>query len=577
MKSIINLFFVIFLIFALSNCDENAFLEEKPLSIYTPENSLVTPLDFQAATNYMYNRVRWLFYDLAGSQNGRYALMYATDLSYQVYTTGLFNNYKTNMVPTAGEALNVWRYAYSFINQANLILTRIEGVDFTDEDKNKFRGQALCIRAFGYKILANLYGGVPLFLEESVGVRRDAVRAGRNVVYEQCKTDLIEAISLLGNIDEVRDGEVSKQVAQHYLSEIYICLGNYDEAIKAATAVIDYPAMALMNRRFGTFADQEGSPFSDLFKHENQNRSTSGNTESLWVIQIDFLNPASTSQHMDRHAFAFLPRYRSNTLTVGGVTGSAFTHFTVEKGGYGNAWMKPTQHVAEDIWKDAPGDLRNAPYQIVRDLKIDNPALGSAFGKWFVADGYCTQQHRYYGWYPSFMKTVSGWTPEEHYQKDAEGNPVKTAFGEQAVTNNAVNQHSHHDHYLCRLAETYFLRAEAYLNKGDQTNAAKDINAVRDRSQAPLVDATDVDIDYILDERLRELTFEEFRTITLCRMGKLVERTKKYNVSFLDINGNPTESAGQSMEEYHNLWPIPYNEIERNTEAVLEQNPGYVN
>jgi hypothetical protein len=29
------------------------------------------------------------------------------------------------------------------------------------------------------------------------------------------------------------------------------------------------------------------------------------------------------------------------------------------------------------------------------------------------------------------------------------------------------------------------------------------------------------------------------------------------------------------MAEKHNLWPIPYEEIERNTEAVLEQNPGY--
>ncbi|MDR1103037.1 MAG: RagB/SusD family nutrient uptake outer membrane protein, partial [Tannerella sp.] len=128
-----------------------------------------------------------------------------------------------------------------------------------------------------------------------------------------------------------------------------------------------------------------------------------------------------------------------------------------------------------------------------------------------------------------------------------------------------------------RLAETYLLRAEAYLNKGDKANAAKDINAVRDRSQAPRVDAADVDIDYILDERLRELTFEEFRMLTLCRMGKLVERTKKYNYSFNGLDGNPVESSGMSMEEYHNLWPIPYNEIERNTEAVLEQNPGYTN
>jgi hypothetical protein len=571
MKSIKNIILMIFMALALGNCDESSFLEEKPLSVYTPENSLVTASDYQSAVNYLYNRVRFFLFDLYSSQNGRWSLMYGTDMAYMVYTTGLLNNYKTYMLPTIGEVLNVWRYTYIFINQANLILTRIEDADFDDEIKNRYRGQALCIRAFGYRLLANLYGGVPLFLEESVGIRRDAVRATREEVYNQCKTDLIEAISLLGNIDEVRDGEVSRQVAQHYLTEIYICLGDNDEAIKAATAVIEHPAMALMTRRFGTFAGQEGSPFSDLFKYNNQNRG-SGNTESLWVSQFDYLNPGSNEAMLDRHAWAFLPQYWSNVITIDGVTASAFTNLTMEKGGFGNAFMKPTQHVAEEIW--AAGDLRNAPYLIVRDLIIDNPA-SPAFGKWFVADGYCTEAQRYKGWYPSFMKTVSGYIPEEHYLRDHEGNPVKTALGEQAVTTAAP--HSYHDNYICRLAETYLLRAEAYLNKGDKANAAKDINAVRSRSQAPPVDAADVDIDYILDERLRELTFEEFRMLTLCRMGKLVERTKKYNYSFNGLDGSPVESSGMSMEEYHNLWPIPYNEIERNTEAVLEQNPGYTN
>jgi hypothetical protein len=313
MRSIKNLLLIILLTFAFSNCNENAFLEEKPLSIYTPENSLVTASDYQSAVNYLYNRVRYLLFDLGTAQNGRYALMYGTDMAYMAYTTGLLNTYKTYMLPTAGEPLNVWRYTYMIINQANLILTRIENTNFDNEIKNKHRGQALCIRAFGYKLLANLFGGVPIFLEESAGIRRDAVRATREEVYDQCKTDLTEAISLLDNIDDVRGGEVSKQVAQHYLCEIYICLGNNEEAIKAATEVIDYPAMALMTNRFGTFADKQGSPFSDLFKYNNQNRC-SGNTESLWVSQFDYLNPSSTSTYRDRHAFCFLPRYWSNTI-----------------------------------------------------------------------------------------------------------------------------------------------------------------------------------------------------------------------------------------------------------------------
>ena len=53
---------------------------------------------------------------------------------------------------------------------------------------------------------------------------------------------------------------------------------------------------------------------------------------------------------------------------------------------------------------------------------------------------------------------------------------------------------------------------------------------------------------------------------TLCRMGKLADRNRKYN-----------PLSGKSIKDYHNLWPIPFSEIESNVYAVLEQNPGYTN
>ena len=120
------------------------------------------------------------------------------------------------------------------------------------------------------------------------------------------------------------------------------------------------------------------------------------------------------------------------------------------------------------------------------------------------------------------------------------------------------------DVYAIRLAETYLLRAEAYLGAGNQQLAANDINAVRGRAQAPAVVAGDVDIDYILDERARELYMEEFRLLTLSRLGKLVETTRK---------NNPHD--GNTYDDHNDLWPIPFSEIEKNIEAELKQNPGY--
>lgn len=116
------------------------------------------------------------------------------------------------------------------------------------------------------------------------------------------------------------------------------------------------------------------------------------------------------------------------------------------------------------------------------------------------------------------------------------------------------------------------LRAEAYLNLNDKTKAASDINVVRERAHANPVDPANVDIDYILDERMRELGIEEKRRLTLMRMGKLYDRVMKCNPFY----ANPeTNGDGIGMQEKYNVWPIPYSAIEANTDAVLEQNPGY--
>jgi hypothetical protein len=116
------------------------------------------------------------------------------------------------------------------------------------------------------------------------------------------------------------------------------------------------------------------------------------------------------------------------------------------------------------------------------------------------------------------------------------------------------------------LAETYLLRAEAYILKGDKQKAADDLNVLRSRAKTFPVNPANVTIDFLLDERMRELSSEELRMLTLTRMGKLYERNVKYN-----------EKSGVTIQPYHNLWPIPYSEIERNIYSKMEQNPGYSN
>ena len=123
------------------------------------------------------------------------------------------------------------------------------------------------------------------------------------------------------------------------------------------------------------------------------------------------------------------------------------------------------------------------------------------------------------------------------------------------------------DWYIMRLAETYLLRAEAYLLVGNKDAAAKDINAVRQRANATPVTAADVNLDLILDERARELSMEDFRINTLMRMNKLAEYLMKYNPKVIQ--------AGYKLGNHLNKLPVPNSEIEANKEGGLIQNEGY--
>ncbi len=125
------------------------------------------------------------------------------------------------------------------------------------------------------------------------------------------------------------------------------------------------------------------------------------------------------------------------------------------------------------------------------------------------------------------------------------------------------------DFILMRLADAHLLRAEARLQQNDAAGASEDINVIRVRSAVPgqeaamEITAGDVDIDFILDERARELLGEGWRWWDLTRTGKLVERTRLHN-----------PSAAPNIQDYHVLRPIPQEQIDR-TLGGYPQNPGY--
>ena len=237
---------------------------------------------------------------------------------------------------------------------------------------------------------------------------------------------------------------------------------------------------------------------------------------------------------------------------------------TLNSGGRGVSFVRPSDYFLYDVWGLDPKkdnrkldasvtDIRTSPFNIVRDFIYTNPVSTSFVGKSlidFPAPNWISASWR---WYPYPSKVT---TPGQH----PAGLIVDMA--KQTLRNTAGA--TFRDMYQIRLPETILLRAEAHLLKGNTTQAAADINLVRNRAKARPVTPAEVTLDYILDERARELIFEEDRRVTLSRMGKLVERVRKFN---------PLNAP--NIQPFHALFPIPFSEIEANKDAKLEQNPGY--
>ncbi len=125
------------------------------------------------------------------------------------------------------------------------------------------------------------------------------------------------------------------------------------------------------------------------------------------------------------------------------------------------------------------------------------------------------------------------------------------------------------DFPVYRLADAYLMYAEAVLRGGTggtREKALGYIKELRDRAGIPTISDSELTLDFILDERSRELYWEGHRRTDLIRYGKF---TKNYNWPWKNgiYNGVP------NIDDKFNLYPLPSTELTANPN--LKQNTGY--
>jgi hypothetical protein len=547
---------------SVSGC-KDSFLDEVPLDRFSPENLLVDEAGFEAATVALYQASREEH--VLGGVNFDYMNL-GTDVS--VWGRPDSRGFKDyTLLNSQFDPVNTyWDWAYkNMIRQCNLILDNINKPDVTlsAAAKASFAGQAKFFRAYAYNVLATLYGGVPIVDSQISEPKFDFQRATKLEVLKFIQKDLEEAVADLPAVAGESNGRIYKAAAYHLLAEVYISLAMesndasyYDKSIAAASSVIDGTAgkYQLMTQRFGDLT-RPGDVFSDLFWTNQQNRS-SGNLEVIWSWQFESFTigggtgAGPTTFAGNQQIRLWAPEYDRIR------TPNSVSNISSDSLQRGIGVMIPTNYFKYDIWKLDPKDMRNSRYNIRREFYYNNPADPVYYGKKILTkkdsqgrlvvaleNGTLTTQ---------ILDTTRQYHP---WIRKIDGDP----YNDDVTAGKTGN-----DIIVMRLAETYLLRAEAYMRKGNKTLAAADLNTIRSRAKATLITENDVTVDFLLDERARELIIEEPRRRTLVRMGVLYDRVRKYN-----------PSSAATVKPHNNLWPIPLKVIDSNTGSKLEQNPGY--
>ena len=218
-----------------------------------------------------------------------------------------------NMIPTNGYSRHWMDYLYRLINRCNTVIDLIDErpeIKYsTDTKKNELRGEAVLMRAWSYRLLAALYGNIPILDHRTTETKFDYAPNTRQEIWEFMKTDLEWAEKNLPK--KARQiGTVTAPVAGIYLAEVNLALGNFQEAVDAATRVIskqdgDYN---IMTTRFGSRKNEQTdrygnklNPYWDLFRgawgrngdtgQGDSNPNAPDNKEALWVAQFNYGTP----------------------------------------------------------------------------------------------------------------------------------------------------------------------------------------------------------------------------------------------------------------------------------------------
>lgn len=499
-------------IFFLTSCGD--FLEEEPYSFLSPNNLFATEEGAEIAVVGVYETLSSNDPDILGSFN-RGLLVVANfgtdDFNARDNNDNIVRDFDNYTFLPNDEMLDlIWKNLYSGINQATGIIEKLPESDIAADKKAQFIAEAKFLRGLFNFYLVRLFGGVPLVTTEVVSLANTSQpRASIQDVYELIIKDFAEASVDLPGRDATPEGRATKAAALGFLTKVYLTLGSY-------------------------------SKYNPVPGYEWVN------TSEAFSNAVDYGEQTlAIPDHVLTNSYADIFDTENSAEIIFGAEMYGASGYNVDGSFVANLFAPQNQG---NINASRGGQARAIP---TLDL-LNKYQEGDTRRTWNIVN------FRYRGCDEvPHANTYAG-----KYRKPCGYDGVHFATA--------------HDIPLLRLADVMLMVAEADAELNGGVATARGLTLINElRTTRYAADVTPEEptgdfLDFIMDERSRELAYEGQRWFDLVRTNRLIEAV----MNVQPILGDPL--GKNNIEEHHHLFPVPQNEIDNNAAIDnADQNPGY--
>lgn len=526
----------------------NKQLEEFNPSGLTASTVFTKAAGFETMVNAAYSYTRFWY----GKEEG----MSIAEMGTDIWTSGSGDVYPqltqyNNLQGSNTVSLNLeWNNFYAAINLCNTGIASAANVtDYSASQRVTREAELRFLRAFYYWHIAETWGGVNFSTQPTSGVITTANRTPVDTIYNQIFADLKFAVANLPSTT-TDYGRATIPVAKAFLARMYLTRGMNAEANAMASNVIKNYGFSLVPK----FAD-----LWDMTKLKNK--------EVIWAVDYSTTlayNDAATPTYPNGHSRGSNNNHLLFLMVYDQVNTSTLLR-DIPNGRPFNRYM-PTLALL-NLFDETNDSRYSGSFQTVW---YANKAAGTVKIGDTVA--YCPKRT-----IPVALQSTKYTTYDFAKVYGPNGAPIQNKFyvslskfkdPTRAVVGDVQ---SARDAFVIRLAEMYLIASEAQFKIGNLDSAAYYINQIRTRAALPgrtaqmQITPAQVNLDFILDERARELCGEQLRWFDLKRTGKLISRINSMN-----------PDAAKYIKDYHLLRPIPQSQLDAVTnKTVFTQNPGY--